>query len=293
MFETRRRQATVSKEVVFSGVGVHSNVHSVVRVLPAEPNAGIVFKRADVSSKNNIIKLNVTNVVDSIMCTKIMNEDGVCITVVEHILAALRICEISNTVIEVDGEEIPIMDGSSAVFVDAFEKIGKKQQSEKVPAIIIQQPINHYYDNGFISVLPTNNQSIGIQLDYKRINLIKEADNSAFVKISDKDVLLSVARARTFGWLEDCEIIRQKGMALNASFENTIIVGYDSSILNDGGLAHQKEMVYHKILDLIGDFAVIGYDIIGEISGLNTSHLQNHLFLSKLMEELDKHTILS
>lgn len=288
-----RDQAAISRRVSFSGIGVHSGLDVNIVVCPAPVNSGYIFVRTDVLDKNNQIELNYQNVVDPIMCTKVVNSDGVSVSVIEHLLAAMRIVGITNAIIEIDGPEVPIMDGSAICFVKQMNKAGVVEQNEKVPAIVIDKEISVTWDNGYISISPSDKCSIDIKLDYERINGVIGSCNNAVVTMDDVKKLQKIAEARTFGWLDDCEKIRSLGMAKGSSLENTVIIASDNSILNDDGVRCEHEIVHHKMLDLIGDFAVANYDIVGKISGLNTSHAQNNIILQKLMSELDKHTVVN
>ncbi len=287
-----RNQATISHQVSFSGIGVHSGVASNMTVYPAEENMGIIFKRTDILDRNNTIKLTSNNVIDSTMCTKIANDDGISVNVIEHFIAACRIAGITNAIIEIDAPEVPILDGSAISFLRAFNKTGIMKQKSKVPALLINQPIKLDFNNGFIAAHPSTRNTVTLKLDYNRINNVIGSNNSVSFKMSDKFKLTTISKARTFGWLEDCEKIRNMGMAQGASLENTVIICPDNSIINKGGLRTANEIINHKALDFIGDFSVFEYDIVGQIEGLNTSHSKNSMFLKKLLSEVEKHTIL-
>ncbi len=293
MINFLRPQSTVTRKINFSGIGVHSGLIANLSVLPAPENTGFVFKRIDVRDKNNEIEVKAENVSESIMCTKVVNSEGVSVSVIEHLLASFKISGITNAFIEIDTEEIPIMDGSSFVFLKEFLKAGIKKQSASVKAILIQSEVCIQSDNGYIIAMPSMmEQSICISLNYERINSVIKRNNFVTFTMNDKLKLRSIASSRTFGWMEDYEKFHAMGFAKGTSLDNTIVITPENTILNKEGLRNKHEIVFHKALDLIGDFSLLDYDIIGSIRGVNTSHLQNNLFIKKLMSEIHLHTII-
>lgn len=293
MFRALRKQATIAKKVNLKGKGVHSGLEVSLEILPAAPDHGIVFERTDKPAPKNLIKLTPENVVEPVMCTKVCNEQGLSVSVIEHLMAALRIAEVSNALIKVSGEEIPIMDGSAAVFLEVLLKAKIVKQNAEVPAIVIESPITLSSDKGSILVAPSWKSSFEVFLDYERINRVIKNNDVIRFSWTSKGTVKAIAESRTFGWLADCEVIRQKGMAKGASLENTLIINEEDRVINKGGLRHKKEIVGHKALDLIGDFSLFGFDIIGAVKGINTSHLQNNLFLRKLLAEKQHYSIIS
>ena len=289
MFFRLRSEATIRDKVEFTGVGVHSGRQTKMRVLPATEGNGIVFKRTDIKSNRAIIKLSPEAVVDPTLCTRVVNKDGISVAVVEHLLAAFRICEITNAVVEVDTDEIPIMDGSALEFVKSFKKVGIVCQDAYVPAIIITEPVSVSYQATNITISPADECSVSLTLSYDRINPVIGNNNSYSFSLNEN--LTKLASARTFGWVADYEKVRAMGLAKGTSEENTIAIATDNTILNKGGLRNPRELVMHKCLDLLGDISVIGFDIIGKIEGMNTSHATNNMLMRKLMSELNKHDV--
>ena len=290
MFAKLRSEATIREKVSFSGIGVHSCVATNVDIYPAKSGTGIVFKRIDVLDKENIVKLSPESVVEPTLCTRCVNKNGISIAVIEHLLAAFRICGITNAIVEVNSEEIPIMDGSAIEFVNQFKNVGIVTQEAKVPAIVISEPVSVSYNNASISIIPDDECKISVTLSYDRINPVLNGNNKYSFKLNGN--LTELAMSRTFGWLSDYDKIRQMGLGKGSSEENTIVIDNDNTILNKGGLRNPLELVMHKCLDLIGDISVIGYDIIGSIKGINTSHMINNLLMRKLLKELDKHNVI-
>ncbi len=290
MFFKLRSEATICDDVEFVGVGVHNGLETEMKISPANEGNGIVFKRTDIKDKYATIRLEPNAVVDPILCTRIVNRDGVSIAVVEHLLAAFRICGITNAIVEVNTDEIPIMDGSALEFVKAFKHVGISCQDAYVPAIVIAEPISISYKSANITISPSEECQVSLKLSYDRINPVIGANNAYSFSLSDN--LTNMASARTFGWVVDYEKVRAMGLAKGASEENTIAISDGNTILNEGGLRNPKELIMHKCLDLLGDISVIGSDIIGKIEGINTSHVANNMLMRKLMGELHKHEVI-
>ncbi|MDR3030922.1 MAG: UDP-3-O-acyl-N-acetylglucosamine deacetylase [Holosporales bacterium] len=284
-----RAEATINSAVEFSGIGVHSGSQVKMKVLPAQKETGILFKRTDVFDKHPFIKLSPNSVVNPVLCTRIANKDGISVAVIEHLLAAFRIAGITNALVEIDFEEVPIMDGSAKVFFDEFRKTGLLVQDSFVPAIVIESPVSTHSKDGHISITPSDAPKINVKLSYDRINPVVKDNNCYAFNLSNG--LSNLAKARTFGWLEDFEKIKSLGLGHGASEENTVIIMPDNSIKNE--LRDEKELVMHKCLDLLGDISVIGYDIIGEINGVNTSHALNNMLMRKLLSEIKLHRVIS
>lgn len=289
MFCRLRSEATIRDTVEFLGVGVHNGKQTKMRVLPATEGTGIVFKRTDIKSNRSLIKLSPDAVVDPTLCTRLVNKEGVSVAVVEHLLAAFRICEITNAVVEVDTDEIPIMDGSALEFVKLFKSVGIICQNAYVPAIVITEPVSVSHKSASITISPAEESSVSLKLSYDRINPVIGDNNSYSFSLNGN--LIKLAGARTFGWVADYEKVRAMGLAKGTSEENTIAIAADNTVLNKGGLRDPRELVMHKCLDLLGDISVIGFDIIGKIEGINTSHAMNNMLVRKLMSELDKHDV--
>lgn len=290
MFPNLRSEASLKSKVSFSGIGVHSGLPVSMTIFPAPERAGIIFKRIDVTGKDQIIKLSPDSVLDPTLCTRLVNKDGISVAVIEHLMAAFKISGITNAIIEIDSLEVPIMDGSAIEFVKAFKKAGITKQSAFVPAIVIKEPIEVKSKNGIVSIFPNDSLKISIKLSYDRIDPVVKSNNN--FSFSFDDNLLGVAKARTFGWFEDYEKVLAMGLGRGTSEENTIVILKDNSIKNKGGLRHPKELVMHKCLDLIGDIAIIGFDIVGRIEGLNISHSLNNLLMRKLLNEISNHEII-
>ena len=270
-------QKTLSKEVKFKGIGLHSGKASSVKVIPAKVNEGIVFKRVDLN-KNNEIKANFRNVTSAKLCTTLENNHGVKVSTVEHLLAALYIVGIDNAIIEIDNEEVPIMDGSSRDFINAFEKNDLVNQTKKRKYLKISSKIELLDGKRRISIEPNDlSLEISFQLNYENKIIGKQKNTIDF----QADNLDEVSSSRTFCLFEDIEKIKKFGLAKGGSLENAVVVD-DEKVLNKEGLRNDKEFVNHKILDLAGDFLLSGHRIIGKVNCHQGGHELTNLLLRKI-----------
>ena len=279
-------QKTISKQTEFKGVGLHNGLESVIKIIPADENHGIIFKRTDLE-QNNLIKANFENVSSAKLCTTIQNNFNVKISTVEHLLAALYITGIDNALIEINSSEIPIMDGSSKEFVENFLKIGVKKQNAKRKYLKILKKFEFKENERFISIEPNENSlNVDFQLVYSN-NVIGKQRNQ--INFSDKD-LSNVYTSRTFCLYEDVEQIKKIGLAKGGSLDNAIVVK-DNEILNSTGLRNSKEFVNHKILDLAGDFLLSGYRVLGSVVCIQGGHSLSNLFLRSLLKDKSNYSI--
>ena len=270
-------QKTLSKEVKFKGIGLHSGKASSVNVIPAKEDKGIVFKRVDLN-KNNEIKANFRNVTSAKLCTTLENNHGVKVSTVEHLLAALYIVGIDNAIIEIDNEEVPIMDGSSRDFINAFEKNDLVNQTKKRKYLKISSKIELTDGKRRISIEPNDlSLEVNFQLNYKNKIIGKQKNTIDF----QADNLDEVSSSRTFCLFEDIEKIKKFGLAKGGSLENAVVVD-DEKVLNKEGLRNDKEFVNHKILDLAGDFLLSGHRIIGKVNCHQGGHELTNLLLRKI-----------
>jgi len=279
-------QKTIFKPTEFKGVGLHSGLESKIKILPADENYGIAFKRIDLK-ENNIIKANFENVSSAKLCTTIQNNFKISISTVEHLLAALYITGIDNALIEINASEVPIMDGSSKEFVETILKVGVKEQNKKRKYIKILKKFEFKENEKFISLEPN---SSGLSVDFELVytnQIIGRQRNQ--INFSDKD-LFNVYTSRTFCLFEDVEQIKKIGLAKGGSLDNAIVVK-DNEILNSSGLRNNKEFVNHKILDLAGDFLLSGYRILGSVICTQGGHNLSNLFLRNLLKDKSNYSI--
>ncbi len=280
-------QKTISKIVEFKGIGLHSGLECIIKIIPADANFGIVFKRID-HQENNTIKANFENVSSAKLCTTIQNDFNVGVSTVEHLLASLYITGIDNALIEINASEVPIMDGSSKEFVESILQTGVQEQNAKRKYLKILKKFELKENEKFISIEPNNNSlNVDFELVYSN-KVIGEQRNQ--INFSDKD-LSNVYTSRTFCLFEDVEQIKKIGLAKGGSLDNAIVVK-DNKILNTSGLRNNKEFVNHKILDLAGDFLLSGYRILGNVTCSQGGHSLSNLFLRNLLKDRSNYSIL-
>ena len=280
-------QQTISKNISFEGIGLHSGKNSKIRLLPCNDDQGIIFKRVDLR-KNNIIKADYRNVSSAKLCTTLENSSGVKVSTVEHLLAALYIVGIDNAIIEVNNQEIPIMDGSSKDFVQILKKTGNKKLNKKRKYLKILNNVE-LEDNGrTISLEPCgSNFEVEFQLNYSNEIIGKQKNTINFLNDNLEDVYSS----RTFCLFEDIEKIKEIGLAKGGSLDNAVVVNSEK-VMNENGLRNKKEFVNHKILDLAGDFVLSGYRILGKVRCYQGGHQLSNIFLRKLLESTNSFEVI-
>ncbi len=272
-------QKTLSKSVIFEGIGLHSGKNSIVKLNPAEADTGIIFKRIDLK-ENNLIHAKFTNVTSAKLCTTLENKHGVKVSTVEHLLAALYIAGVDNAVIEINNEEVPIMDGSAKDFLKVIKKIDLIDQSKTRKYLKILNKIELIDGKRRISIEPNENSlEVEFQLNYKNKIIGKQKNIINF----QKDDLDDVSNSRTFCLYEDIEKIKEFGLAKGGSLDNAVVVNHEK-VLNEGGLRNEKEFVNHKILDLAGDFLLSGHRIFGKVVCYQGGHELTNIFLRKIFK---------
>ena len=272
-------QKTIKKNIKLHGVGLHSGIHANLTIKPSEPNTGIVFKRTDIKN-NNIILPNLFNVSSTVLCTTISNEHGVNVSTIEHLMGALYGMGIDNALIEIDNEEVPILDGSAKLFVEAIIESGIKTSDAPIKIIKIEKKIEFIDGKKSISIEPSKiSLEIDFELKYEN-SLIKNQRNS--IKVYESD-LTEVYNSRTFCLFEDIKKLQEMGLAKGGSLENAIVVK-KNKILNKEGLRNKKEFVNHKILDCMGDLYLAGYKIIGKIICSQGGHKLTNQLLRKVFQ---------
>tara|TARA_Y100001970_G_scaffold95263_1_gene120052 strand:+ start:17737 stop:18663 length:927 start_codon:yes stop_codon:yes gene_type:complete len=276
-----KNQKTLVNEISFSGIGLHSGENVNVTLVPSNSNSGIIFKRTDLE-KNNEVIANFNNVSSAKLCTKIENEFGTSVSTIEHLMAALYICGIDNLVINLNGPEVPIMDGSAKDFVKIIQNCGLKNLKGKRKFIKIKKKVELKEEDKLINISPTINKfEVQFTLEYKKSPLIQTQANS--VNFREKN-LEDIYAARTFCLYEDIEEIKSIGLAKGGSLDNAVVV-QGNKVLNEGGLRSKKEFVNHKILDLAGDFMLSGARVIGSVECVHGGHALTNKFLKKIFAD--------
>ena len=273
-------QKTINKIITFKGVGLHSGLEANLIIKPAEPNTGIVFKRIDLN-ENNIIIPNIFNVSSAVFCTTISNESGASVSTIEHLMGALYGLGIDNALIEIDNKEVPILDGSAKLFVEAISSIGLKISDAPIKIIKIEKKIEFHDGRKTISFEPSKiSLDIDFELKYEN-DLIGTQRN--LIKVYESD-LTDIYNSRTFCLFEDVKKLKEMGLAKGGSLENAVVVK-DKVILNEKGLRNEKEFVNHKILDCMGDLYLAGYKIIGKLVCSQGGHKLTNQLLRKVLSD--------
>ena len=279
-------QKTLTNQISFKGVGLHSGKTSTINLLPAKENQGIVFKRVDLDT-NNVIKANFANVSSARLCTTLENDQGIKVSTVEHLLAALYISGIDNAIVEIDNEEVPIMDGSSRDFLKVLQKTNLINQIKKRKYLKVSSKVELTDGERQISIEPKESFEVSFQLNYKNKVIGKQKNKINF----QNDDLSEVIESRTFCLFEDIENIKKIGLAKGGSLDNAIVVD-DNKVLNKDGLRNNKEFVNHKILDLAGDFMLSGFRVLGKVKCYQGGHELTNIFLRKLIKQKLSYSII-
>lgn len=274
------RQTTLSRPITCAGIGLHSGATVSLGLLPAAADTGIVFRRTDVDGANEIAG-RWDNVVDTTMCTTLGNAAGVRIGTVEHLMAALAGCHIDNLIVEVDGPEIPIMDGSSQPFVFLIECAGICELWAWQQAVKVLRPIRVGNDESYAELVPSDSFSVGFEIDFDSPAVDRQEITVSLVNGTFKK---EIARARTFGFMDEVEKLRAAGLALGGSLDNAVVVD-GSEILNEGGLRYADEFVRHKVLDAVGDLYLAGGPVQGHFRGFRSGHTLNNQLLRALFAD--------
>ena len=273
-------QKTIKREIQFKGVGLHNGKKVNMKLVPASPNHGIVFKRTDLKTKN-LIPAVFSNVSKAVLCTNIQNEFGVTVSTIEHLMGALYGEEIDNLLVEIDSSEVPIMDGSAKEFIHQIRVTGTKNYDTSKKFIKVLKKCELVIDEKFISIEPHENDlKIDFEIIYKN-QLISKQRKSVSLSNGDLD---PVYNSRTFCLFEDVEKIKRLGLGRGGSLENAVVVG-DDKILNDGGLRYKNEFVMHKILDCMGDLMLANYKILGKVKCSQGGHQLTIALLKEFLSD--------
>jgi UDP-3-O-[3-hydroxymyristoyl] N-acetylglucosamine deacetylase len=268
-------QKTIKSEISVSGVGIHTGKKINIRLIPAKRDTGIIFYRTD---RGLSIKAKLPFVIDTSLATTI-GIDGVKIRTVEHLLASLYVFGITNIIIEIDGSEIPVMDGSAIDFAKTILKTGIAKQGKTIPSLKITKPIFYEEARSKIIAKPYKGFKITYKIFYEHPLILEQ---SLSIEINEQNFLSDIAPARTFGFLKDIQYLLQNGFARGGSLENALVL--DEKGVLGGKLRFRDEFVRHKILDAIGDLSLLGYPVKGHFiieKGGHTAHVN---FLKHLIE---------
>ncbi len=275
------RQTTLAREIYLTGTGVHSGAPVSLTLHPAEADTGLRFlvtKRGRVVAE---IPANVTQVKNLTLCTVIGDDAGVTVGTVEHLLAALRGLSVDNCYIEIDSKEVPIMDGSSSVFVEAIDRVGIRELSEPRKFIKVLKPIRVEENGCWGEIVPHAGFHLDVEIDFSspligRQRLAFEMTPGVFRQ--------ELSKARTFGFMSDVEKLWKMGLALGADLTNTVAIG-EGKVMNREGLRYPEEFVRHKMLDAVGDLSLAGAPLLGAYRSYKGGHRLNSLVVQALLAD--------
>lgn len=273
------KQRTLKNCIRATGVGLHTGEKVYMTLRPAAPNTGIIFRRVDLEQPIEISAF-AENVGETMLGTTIVNGD-VRISTVEHLLSALAGLGIDNAYVDLSAPEVPIMDGSAGPFVFLLQSAGIEEQNAHKRFIRIKEPVEVREDDKWARFEPFDGFKVSFQIDFDH-PVFKKHTQTATVDFSTTSFVKEVSRARTFGFMRDIEMLRQKHLTLGASLDNAIALD-DYRILNEDGLRYEDEFVKHKILDSIGDLYLLGHSLIGAFSAYKSGHGLNNLLLRTLL----------
>lgn len=285
-------EKTFQNSISCVGVGVHSGQKTHMTFHPAPIGTGIVFQRIDVTDKDNKIPATYAAVADTRMCSCIANAAGVSIGTIEHLMGALSGFGITNAVIDVDGPEVPILDGSAEDYITLFECAGIRKQEAPLKAVRILKDVCFEDGKGAsVSLSPaTNGLSVDFMIDFPQSKAIGRQEYS--VNVNERTFKDSIAYARTFGFAQEVEMLRSMGLARGGSLENAVVVDGDS-VMNPEGLRSENEFVVHKVLDAVGDLYQLGMPVIGHFTGIKSGHMHTNELLRKLMADESAYEIIN
>ncbi|HEY0267199.1 MAG TPA: UDP-3-O-acyl-N-acetylglucosamine deacetylase [Rhizomicrobium sp.] len=271
-------QTTLGSKVTFDGVGLHSGAPVRMVVNPAPADHGYVFCRTDITDRDPLIVARWDTVTPSKLCTLIENQDGVSVSTIEHIMAALSGLGINNALIEISGPEVPILDGSSAPFVRAMRRVGIERQVAPLRAIRILKPIEVTEGEATARLEPADDFEIDFAIDFTDAAIGKQEKH---LNMANGTFVRELMDSRTFCRQADVDYMQAHGLALGGTYENAVVIDGDK-VLSPGGLRHSDEAVRHKMLDAMGDLSLAGGPIIGRYVGNRAGHAMTNKLLRAL-----------
>jgi UDP-3-O-[3-hydroxymyristoyl] N-acetylglucosamine deacetylase len=272
-------QQTVGRSISCSGVGLHSGKTTRMKIHPAPINHGIQFVRTDLPDKP-VIPARFNCVVDTSLAT-VIGSEGAIVSTVEHLMGCLAGLSIDNALIELDAYEVPVMDGSAGPFAKMVLEAGISRQDAARHFFVLKEPVELEYDGKFVGAYPDTTFRITCNIDFKHPIIRKQ---TCSIEVLDHLFACEVSEARTFGFLQEVEYMKRHGLARGGSLDNAVVLD-KSDILNSDGLRYEDEFVRHKLLDCIGDFALLGMPILAHIVSTKSGHAFNHAFLEKFIHQ--------
>jgi UDP-3-O-[3-hydroxymyristoyl] N-acetylglucosamine deacetylase len=274
-------QTTFDRAVSCQGIGLHFGAPATLTLRAAQPDTGIVFVRTDVDPGAAAVEAVAGNVVDTTLSTTLANAAGTRVATVEHLLAALHGLGIDNAIVEIDGPEAPIMDGSAEPFVALVNRAGIKNQAPRRRPLEVRRPIEVRRGDKWARIEPAPAFAIDVTIDFEARAVARQR---YALTLGPERFAREIARARTFGFADEVERLRASGLARGGSLDNAVVVAGDR-ILNEGGLRYADEFVRHKVLDCLGDFYLAGAPILGRVTAFCTGHKLNHELIATMLAD--------
>ena len=280
------KQRTIKKTVKARGIGIHSGNIVNMTLIPAGIDHGVVFRRMDAGGK--LVRAHNAFVNEVVLSTGLENQ-GVKVSTVEHLMSAFSALGIDNIVVELDSFEVPIMDGSSAPFIFLVQSAGIEEQNSHKRFFVIHETVRVENKDMWAQVSPYEGFKVTLEIDFDH-KKVKESGQKLSIDFAQQSYLKEISRARTFGYMKDVEMMQRQNLALGASMDNAIALS-DDDVLNEDSMRYQNEFVKHKILDIVGDLYLLGSNLIGHYEGYKTGHLLNDQLLSEILARPDTWSI--
>ena len=277
------KRKTIKNVLEFEGIGLHKGEKIQIKLLPNKEETGIFFQRVDLPEGKNLIKVDYKNLFDLERGTNIKNDHDARVYTIEHFMSALHVLGITDLIVEITGNELPILDGSTKIFLEEIEKIGLTSLENEIEPIIIDQVVSFTEEKTgkHVVILPYNGFKVSYTIDFNHTFLKSEYYE---IDLNLENYKRELSMARTFAFDYEIEYLKNNNLALGGSLDNAIVIAKDG-VLNPEGLRYENEFVRHKILDLIGDIYVIGRPIRGHIIAIKAGHFINAQLSTKLAEK--------
>ena len=277
------KRKTIKNVLEFEGIGLHKGEKIQIKLLPNKEETGIFFQRVDLPEGKNLIKVDYKNLFDLERGTNIKNDHDARVYTIEHFMSALHLLGITDLIVEITGNELPILDGSTKIFLEEIEKIGLTSLENEIEPIIIDQVVSFTEEKTgkHVVILPYNGFKVSYTIDFNHTFLKSEYYE---IDLNLENYKREISMARTFAFDYEIEYLKNNNLALGGSLDNAIVIAKDG-VLNPEGLRYENEFVRHKILDLIGDIYVLGRPIRGHIIAIKAGHFINAQLSTKLAEK--------
>lgn len=282
------QQITIKNILKIQGIGLHSGKTVTMRIMPAPADHGIIFKRVDIANlEESIVPARFDIVRDTKLCTMLINDLGTKVGTIEHLMSALAYLKINNVFIEIDSYEVPILDGSSKIFIEKILATGFENLMEPRKILKILKPVELKTDKWRVKIIPSNSFILNVGIEFSNKVIGKQSHK---FDINNGDYFSDISKARTFCLEQEIAYLQSAGLALGGSLDNAIVVGKDR-VLNPEGLRYENEFARHKLLDALGDLYLCGYEIKGEFFGDKCGHESNNLLLREIFKDKSNYEI--